>query len=426
VLQAPFRHLLSDWYDVQCCGAARVLTLFSGDVMSHMAFVYRDLGRHQDEFTMHEKVLQFRRKNTPPRHPDVGLAMHNFVPCLNSAGEHGKAFDLQCEAIRILAQSLPKNHPHLLSAQRQLADATDDLVGMYETSERHEEVPATVLKALEWLTTVPDCSEHNRNVGVLMCKLSGAYLSMGEYQNAAIWQEKGLQIHRRELTEEHATTCGAMGNLAFIYSRLSRHQDALSLREKVLHISRRVLPEDHVDIGTAVNNYARSLQDLHRHHEALPLLKQNLEFNKRVLPMNHPEIASSMNNLAITLEALHRNVEAVQLFEKALEFRRRVLPAHHPQIGQSMMNLCSALCRVGRFTEALAISGRAVTFFRQHMPPGHPALGGCVCSSGIVNAYCLLTPGRVESVSELTAVLTRHFFAGNALEAHAFVQLHCK
>jgi tetratricopeptide (TPR) repeat protein len=379
VLQAPIRHLLPNWYDVQCRGAARVLTLFSGDVMSDMAFVYRDLGRHQDEFTMREKVLQFRRKNTPrARHPDIGLAMHNFVPCLNSAGEHGKAFDLQCEAIRILAQSLPKNHPHLLSAQRQLAVATDELVGIYEASERHEELRSTVLKALEWLTTAPDCSEHNTNVGVLMCKLSGAYLAMGQYQNAAIWQEKGLQMHRRELTEEHATTCGAMGNLAFIYSKLSRHQEALSLREKVLHISRRVLPKDHVDIGIAVNNYARSLQDLHRHHEALPLLKQNLEFNKRVLPMDHPEIAASMNNLAITFKALHRNDEALQLLEEALEFRRRVLPAHHPQIGQSMMNLSSALCKVSRFTDALAMSGRAVDFFRQHMPPGHPELGGCV------------------------------------------------
>ena len=377
MLQAPIRHLLSNWYDVQCYGAARVLTLFSGDVMSHMAFVYRDLGRHQDEFMMHEKVLQFRRQNMPARHPDVGIAMHNFVPCLNSSGEHGKAFNLQCEAIRILAESLPKTHPHLLSAQRQLAAATDKLVGMYETCERHEEVPETVHKALELLTTVPDCSEHNTNVGILMCRLSGAYLAMGQYQNAAIWQEKGLEMQRRELTEEHATTCGAMGNLAFIYSRLSRHQDALILREKVLDISRRVLPKDHIDIGIAINNYARSLQDLDRHHEALPLLKQNLEFNKRVLPANHPEIAASMNNLAITFKAVHRNDEALQLFEKALQFRRRVLPAHHPQIGQSMMNLSSALCTVSRFTDALAMSGTAVDFFRQHMPPGHPELGGC-------------------------------------------------
>jgi tetratricopeptide (TPR) repeat protein len=254
---------------------------------------------------------------------------------------------------------------------------------------------------------------------------------MGQYQNAAIWQEKGLQMHRRELTEEHATTCGAMGNLAFIYSRLSRHQDALFLREKVLDISRRVLPKDHIDIGIAINNYARSLQDLDRHHEALPLLKQNLEFNKRVLPMNHPELAASMNNLAITFKALHRNDEALQLFEEALEFRRRVLPAHHLQIGQSMMNLSSALCKVSRFTDALAMSGRAVDFFRQHMPPGHPELGGCVCSSSIVNVYCLLTRQegqRAASQSCQNNNSGTHStpFAGGALEAHAFVQLHCK
>lgn len=139
--------------------------------MGQMAFVYRDLGRHQDEFIMHEKVLHFRRNNLHPSHPDVGGAMHNLVFCLSSAGEHVRAFDLQCEAIRILSESLTKNHPHILSAQRQLGVATDKVVAMYEASERHQEIRVAVHKALEWLTIVPDCSEHNTNVGIVMCKL---------------------------------------------------------------------------------------------------------------------------------------------------------------------------------------------------------------------------------------------------------------
>ena len=399
--------------------------------MGNIAFVYADLGRHQDEFIMHEEALQFRRKNLPPSHPDVARAMHNFVPCLNSAGEHIRAFDLQCQALHMLAESLPKTHPHLLSAQRQLSATTDQLVGMYEKSERHEEVRASLHKALERLTTVPDCTEHNTNIGVLMCKLSGAYLAMGQYQNAAVWQEKGIQMHRQELTEENAITCGAMGNLAVIYSKLCRHQDAMFLREKVLHISRRVLPKDHPDIGIAINNFARSLQDLGRHHEALPLLEQNLEFHKRVLPHNHPEIAASMNNLAMTLEAIHRNADALKLYEQALEFRCRVLPGHHVHIGQSMMNISSALCKASRFTDALAMSSKALAFFRRNLPPDHPETGGCVWQRHVPAALI----ARVLLVQHLRVVNARippgndgtHFthFAGGALDAHAFVQFNC-
>ena len=382
---------------------ARADLCFSGDMMSNIAFVYADLGRHQDEFIMHEEALQFRRKNLPPSHPDVARAMHNFVPCLNSAGEHIRAFDLQCQALHMLAESLPKTHPHLLSAQRQLSATTDQLVGMYEKSERHEEVRASLHKALERLTTVPDCTEHNTNIGVLMCKLSGAYLAMGQYQNAAVWQEKGIQMHRQELTEENAITCGAMGNLAVIYSKLCRHQDAMFLREKVLHISRRVLPKDHPDIGIAINNFARSLQDLGRHHEALPLLEQNLEFHKRVLPHNHPEIAASMNNLAMTLEAIHRNADALKLYEQALEFRCRVLPGHHVHIGQSMMNVSSALCKASRFTDALAMSSKALAFFRRNLPPDHPETGGCVWQRHVPAALI----ARVLLVQHLRGVNAR-------------------
>jgi len=343
--------------------------------MSNMSFVYEDTGRHQEALDMRERVLQFHRQNLPANHPDIARAMHNLASCLNRNGELQRSFDMSIEALRMLVASLPPTHPHLVALQRQLVETCEQLADWLEKLGRHQDICVLLQKALNWVSKVTDVSDHNVNVGTLMCKLYCAYLALGQYQDAASWQEQGLSVYRRELPRDHLTTCGAMCNLAYVYSRLGRHQEALELRQKTLEVYRRVLPQDHADLGQGMNNLARSLQDLGRFTTALPLFEESLQFNKRVLPKNHPTIASSMNNVALTLEALGRHKEALDLFEQALELRQRVLPQSDPLIGQSLMNLSSLLRKLSRAKEAVAMSKKAVVFFRRYLPPHHPETG---------------------------------------------------
>ena len=40
--------------------------------MNNLALTYSDLGRHADALDMQEKVLEFRLRELPKDHPDIG------------------------------------------------------------------------------------------------------------------------------------------------------------------------------------------------------------------------------------------------------------------------------------------------------------------------------------------------------------------
>lgn len=40
--------------------------------MNNLALTYSDLGRHADALDMQEKVLEFRQRELPKDHPDIG------------------------------------------------------------------------------------------------------------------------------------------------------------------------------------------------------------------------------------------------------------------------------------------------------------------------------------------------------------------
>ena len=40
--------------------------------MGNLALTYSELGRHADALALNEKVLEFRRRELPEDHPDIG------------------------------------------------------------------------------------------------------------------------------------------------------------------------------------------------------------------------------------------------------------------------------------------------------------------------------------------------------------------
>ena len=40
--------------------------------MNNLALTYSDLGRHNEALAMQERVLEFRRRELPEDHPDIG------------------------------------------------------------------------------------------------------------------------------------------------------------------------------------------------------------------------------------------------------------------------------------------------------------------------------------------------------------------
>ena len=60
--------------------------------MNNLALTYSDLGRHADALDMQEKVLEFRLRELPKDHPDIG----DIVRSQLGQGSLGRYLDFRC------------------------------------------------------------------------------------------------------------------------------------------------------------------------------------------------------------------------------------------------------------------------------------------------------------------------------------------
>jgi tetratricopeptide (TPR) repeat protein len=122
--------------------------------------------------------------------------------------------------------------------------------------------------------------------------------------------------------------------------------------EKGLEISRRLLGEDHPDTANGYNNLAANLESQGEYGRAQRLYEKALEINRHVFTDDHPLTADYYNNLAHNLNAQGKHAAAQLLFEKALETRRRLLGEDHPHTAFSYSNLAANLNVQGKYVEA--------------------------------------------------------------------------
>jgi hypothetical protein len=62
--------------------------------MNNLALTYSDLGRHADALDMHQRVLDFRLRELPKDHFDIGDISESL--CLASTGISRQHFDCRC------------------------------------------------------------------------------------------------------------------------------------------------------------------------------------------------------------------------------------------------------------------------------------------------------------------------------------------
>lgn len=163
-----------------------------------------------------------------------------------------------------------------------------------------------------------------------------AYQKKQVAEAARFW-EQARTIFSRDLGPDHASTLGAMNNLAVSHNALREDEKARALHEQTLALRRAKLGEDHRDTLASMSNLANTYGELGKADKALALHTQTFELRKARLGEDHPDTVDSMKYLA----GAYRDTGQM---EKALEIKNR---AEQFKVGKIAGDMFSA--RLGRY-----------------------------------------------------------------------------
>jgi tetratricopeptide (TPR) repeat protein len=100
--------------------------------MNNLALTYSDLGRHADALDMQEKVLEFRLRELPQAHPDIGdvlarswekkhctdiltsgVSMNNLAITYVALRRYDDALSMRKKLLEFFLRILPSDHPNI-------------------------------------------------------------------------------------------------------------------------------------------------------------------------------------------------------------------------------------------------------------------------------------------------------------------------
>ena len=184
--------------------------------------------RDDELFAAH--LLQITEENTWQLHPLIREFLQTKLESLPEADNYKRSF---CQVIVEQAKLIPET-PTL----QEINDCTFLIPHLTETTDN----------LIDW---VADDSLIHCYFG-----LSKFHSGQGIYSSAANWSDKGLEIIKNRLGENHPDVATSLNNLAFLYDSQGKYDQAEPLYLQALEIAIKSLGKEHPNTITIANNLA--------------------------------------------------------------------------------------------------------------------------------------------------------------------------
>mmetsp|Transcript_2040 Transcript_2040/g.7303 ORF Transcript_2040/g.7303 Transcript_2040/m.7303 type:complete len:1636 (-) Transcript_2040:890-5797(-) len=156
--------------------------------------------------------------------------------------------------------------------------------------------------ALQKLTYV--CGPRHRMAAGAYSLLAVVLYHTGDFSQAAIYQQKALDINERELGLDHPDTMKSYGDLAVFYYRLQHTELARKYVTRALYLLRMTCGRNHPNTAATYINVAMMEEGLGNIQLALRYLHEALKTNQRLLGAYHVQTAASYHAIAIALSLM--------------------------------------------------------------------------------------------------------------------------
>src|SRR6266404_5672643 len=223
------------------------------------------------------------------------------------------------------------------------------------------------------------------NDATFLSRLGKALAKIGDYDQAAIYLKRGLEITQKTLGSEHPNCATILSSLAEVYAAQGKYTEAEDTYERALAIRQKTLGSDHPDVATSLNNLANLYYIQGKYAEAEATFTRGLEIREKSLGPGHPAVGASLNDIGLLYSAQKRYAEAEVTFKRALAIGEKALGPDHPAVGDSLNNLGELYNLQGKYPEAEACFTRALAIREKALGPDHPDVA--ISLSNLANLY---------------------------------------
>lgn len=331
---------------------------------------------------------------------------------LQAEGRLDEAFDVCCEALRLIEVCEGSQSPdaaNLLNDLAELQCDRQDFVAAMTFADRAR----AIVDALGDRFTGEDAARIRIKTFGLLGELQRI---QGDYDNAEPALQRALTIADATFGAASEAAAETRNNLAVLYRYCGRFSAAQQLYEDALRtiaasqgerslaaaavyhniggmlhaqgdfaaaqapaweawqISREVLGDDAPGTLQDLCAYAAILDGLERYEESERLYRQALAAWQNAVGSEHYEIAANLHNLAAVLARRGFLQEAEEHYRRALAIKEKLLDEDSVDIALTRNNLGRLLAEAGRPAEALTLLRQAVASLENRLAPGHPHL----------------------------------------------------
>jgi non-specific serine/threonine protein kinase/serine/threonine-protein kinase len=213
--------------------------------------------------------------------------------------------------------------------------------------------------------------EFEKDLFTIRNNLSGAYLELGRFADAAPILAETLEAKRRELGDRDPSTLTSIFNLAGLYFSLGEMEKAERLYREAYEGRSAVLGEADPQTIMGATMLARVLTQLNRLDDSEAVIEQALAIARERLDPGHRMHVNLLEAYGDLLRVRGDFDRAEPVFEELLRLRATHQGADHASTVSAMALLADVRFNLGRYEEALTLIEQAREREGRNLPEGH-------------------------------------------------------
>jgi tetratricopeptide (TPR) repeat protein len=245
-------------------------------------------------------------------------------------GAYKAAHDLSAALRGRWARSLGHDHPHMLTAGKNLASPLVGLGKYEEAVVLHRDVYERRQRVLGSSSPFTLYSASD---------LADTLRLQGKFQEAHDLDVSTRQRLLAEVGHRHRHSLRCTSNLANDLYGLGLYSRARELDEETHRLRSEVLGPEHRDTLVSAANLATDLYSEGDLDGARTLLQSTYDTFRDMLGHDHPDVLAAANNLAVVLYSCGQRQEARKRYQETQRRLKRVLAEDHPYVGYLAENL---------------------------------------------------------------------------------------
>lgn len=295
--------------------------------------------------------------------PQISASLHDIIgTSFASLGDLDIGFDLVDEAVRILRDQGPEDHPNLRMALLHRGALNRDL-------SRPDAAEQDFRDALDLLDKygLPDPDSRNATLN----ELAGLYADRGARTEAEAIFKYVLEGRTKLFGADSPRVARTLNDYALVLSDMNRRDEAIEMLRCAIDTIERNPKPNRANRAEYVGNLATLLAREGRYGEAETLHREVIAELQVMFKRGHPSTITHLGNLAALLRSQQRRPEAEAIYRETLAMCRQVLPPNSHTLGAHLHNYAIVLIEQGRYDEGEAALVEAVRVFSQAFSPEH-------------------------------------------------------